>query len=88
MIKYVRAEVSRVFVFVIVKNGDKSSVCVRANTIKQALALVKYNGEILEIYSFESSDTGDKEYHKLFGRWRPAIQGKYCKEWVDENSRR
>ena len=99
VMKYTKKDITKMFVFVIVKDGEKKKLHVRAKDIDTAfqnaeVGLLEINGEILEVFSFDEPVNSDL-YGKIFGLRLsgfyprnpilPAgIPGKTYQEWVPE----
>lgn len=91
VMKYTKKDITKMFVFVIVKDGEKKKLHIRAKDIDSAFQLAdKIDGEILEIFSFDYPVNMDL-YAKVFN-FSPScmpvlpagVPGKIHREWVPE----
>jgi len=89
VMKYTKKDITKMFVFVIVKDGEKKKLHVWAKDIDTAFqnTTEKIDGEVLEVFSFDKPVNSDL-YGKIFSLRNPilpaGIPGYTYQEWVPE----
>lgn len=88
ILKWVKKDISKYFVLVLVKNGVKNIRIVRARDIYNAFAVLtnktySFDGELVEAYSFNESPVNE-QVKALTGFNMGGIVGDKVLDWVSE----
>lgn len=86
--KYTKKDITKIFVFVLVKDGEKKKLHVQAKDIDTAFQNAdKIDGEVLEVFSFDKP-VNLFYYGKIFNLKNPilpaGIPDHTYQEWVPE----